>query len=110
MKPTEQTRRDFIKTTATATAGVSLAMSSAASYGRILGANDRLNLSVVGLHSRGMALLESAMNAAGNSVHFHSICDVDSNVLAEKSVEIENWSVMHRCRLKIFARFLTNLM
>jgi predicted dehydrogenase len=88
MKKTEQSRRAFIKTTATATAGLSLAMSSAASYARILGANDRLNLSVVGLRSRGMALLESAINAGGSSVHFHSVCDVDANVLAEKSAEI----------------------
>ncbi len=88
MKQPEQSRRDFIKTTAMATAGVSLAMTSAASYARIIGANDRINLSVVGLRSRGMALLESALNAGGNTVHFHSICDVDSKVLAKKSAEI----------------------
>jgi predicted dehydrogenase len=88
MKQTEQSRRDFIKTTAMATAGVSLAMTSAASYARIIGANDRINLSVVGLRSRGMALLESAVNAGGKSVHFHSICDVAADVLAEKSADI----------------------
>ena len=88
MSESQQTRRDFIKTTATATAGLSLAMSSAASYARILGANDRINISMVGMRSRGMALFESAFNAAGNLLHVDSIYDVDSRVLAEKSAEI----------------------
>ncbi len=88
MSKSQQTRREFIKTTATASAGLSLALSSAASYARILGANDRINLSVAGLNNRGMALIQSAINAAGDSVHIHSICDVDSRVIAEKSAQI----------------------
>jgi len=101
-----QSRRNFIKTSATAGAGLSLAMSSAASYARILGANDRINLGVVGMHNRGMALSESAVNAGGDSVHFHSICDVDSQVLAEKSAELTKLVGYTPATAKDFRRLL----
>ena len=43
------TRREFIDTLAVG--GVGLAISSSArSYGRIMGSNDRLNFAVIGLH------------------------------------------------------------
>ena len=83
-----QSRRDFIRTTTAATAGLSLAMSSAASYARILGANDRINLSCAGMRNRGMGLLESAYKSAGSQMHVDSICDVDSRELADKSAQL----------------------
>lgn len=50
---TKTTRRSFVKTVAAGAAGASLAMSMpAASYGRILGANDRVRLGVVGFSNR----------------------------------------------------------
>ena len=73
MNKSHQSRREFIKTGANVGAGLSLALSSAASYSRVLGANDRINLAFVGLRSRGMALLESAIDASGNFVRVHSI-------------------------------------
>ena len=88
MNKSQRSRREFIKTSAKAGAGLSLALTSASSYARILGANDRIILSVAGLNNRGMALIQSAINAAGDSVHIHSICDVDSRVIAEKSAAI----------------------
>lgn len=90
MSDSRQSRRDFIKTTTAATAGLSLAMGSAASYARILGANDRINIACAGVRSRGMALMESAYKSAGKQVHFDSICDVDSRELADKSAAIES--------------------
>lgn len=50
----KQSRRDFIKKTSLATAGLyigSLAM-SAKSYGRIIGSNDRVNVGVIGFSDR----------------------------------------------------------
>ena len=88
MKITGQSRRDFIKGTTAATAGLTLASFSAASYARILGANDRINIACAGVRSRGMALMESAFKSAGSQVHFDSICDVDSRELADKSEAI----------------------
>jgi len=45
------TRRDFIKKTTLATAGVSMAM-KASSYDRVIGANDRINICFMGLGRR----------------------------------------------------------
>ncbi|RMG24724.1 MAG: twin-arginine translocation signal domain-containing protein [Bacteroidetes bacterium] len=73
-------RRNFIKTSAAATAGLTFAL-SAKSYGRILGANDRLNVAVVGMHGRGKALLRGIATVANSQVSY--LCDVDSRVLEE---------------------------
>ena len=88
MSESKQSRRSFIRNTTAATAGLSLAMTSAASYARILGANDRINLSYAGVRSRGMALAESAFKTGGNLTHVDSICDVDSRELADKAAQI----------------------
>jgi len=61
---------------ATGTAGLALA-TSARSYGQILGANDRLNFAIVGLHSRAYAHLaalkanrpEARIADASNAAH-----------------------------------------
>ncbi len=81
----KHTRRDFLRASAALGAGASMALSSAASYARILGANDRMNLAFAGVRSRGKALIESAAAVGGNSVNVHTLCDVDSNVLADIS-------------------------
>jgi predicted dehydrogenase len=71
------TRREF------AVGATGLAISSTAkSYGRILGSNDRLNFAVIGLNGRAYAHLSSltANQAAANITH---VCDVESNILAK---------------------------
>ncbi len=49
-------RRDFLKKVTASTAGVALGSTamgmSARSYGRIIGANDRLNIGIIGLGRR----------------------------------------------------------
>jgi predicted dehydrogenase len=71
------TRREFLATSA-ATLAVA---STAKSYSQILGANDRLNFAVIGLHSRAYAHL-SALKANQNDARITHVCDVDSNTLA----------------------------
>lgn len=78
-------RRTFIRQVATVGAGVSLALSGAKSYSRILGANDRIGLAFVGLRSRGKVLFESAHAVAGNGIGIHSLCDVDERVLGSEA-------------------------
>ncbi len=70
-------RRTFIKNASVAGAGVALGATafSARSYGRILGANDRVNFAIAGLHGRGQSLLE-AISKSENAMVSH-ICDVD---------------------------------
>ncbi len=65
-------------------AAISLGL-SAKSYGRILGANDRVNFGVAGLNGRGKSLLKSISASSNSTVGF--VCDVDSRAV-ENSKEI----------------------
>lgn len=75
-----ESRRDFLKKTALATAGIAFA-SSAKSYARIFGANERINFGIIGLHGRGYAHLEG-VRMSDNTFVTH-ICDVDKRELAK---------------------------
>ena len=59
----DQSRREFIKKSALTTAGIGLgAMAfSPKSYGRIIGANDRVNVGIVGFSDRAKGALIPAM-------------------------------------------------
>ena len=81
-----RTRRDFIKTTASATAGMAVGM-SARSYAQVVGANDRVNFAIVGLHGRGQAHLE-CLRGVPNTRVTH-ICDVDSREFAKFSADTQ---------------------
>jgi predicted dehydrogenase len=73
-----ENRRTFIKKTGTMAAGLTVAgkAMSASSYRRILGANDRLNVGVIGCMRRAEALRESFVGLK-NNVHIEAVCDVN---------------------------------
>jgi predicted dehydrogenase len=75
MKRSTATRRQFLKTTAAASAGVGLAYARLAS-GRAVGANERLNIGVIGVGGRGAADLAAV---AGENIV--ALCDVDEGRL-----------------------------
>lgn len=77
------TRRKFLQYTGGAIAGAAF---SASSYSRILGANDRLNVGVMGLRSRGIAVMDAFL-ATDNCTVSH-ICDVDRRLLKEVSNQL----------------------
>ncbi len=78
-KSTIYSRRSFIKTSAAVTAGLSMA-TTASAYANITGANDRLNVAVIGTNGRGNALIKSSL--ATDNVRLAYVCDVD-----KKSIE-----------------------
>jgi predicted dehydrogenase len=82
------TRREFLNTLATGAAGMAIA-SSARSYSQILGANDRLNFAVIGLHGRAGAHLSSLKANKANARISH-VCDVDSNTLKKFAADTEH--------------------
>ena len=63
--------------------------SSAKSYGRILGSNDRLNFAVIGLHGRAAAHL-SSLNANKDTARVSHVCDVDGNILKDFASSAEH--------------------
>ncbi|GLR18951.1 Gfo/Idh/MocA family protein [Portibacter lacus] len=79
-------RRTFIKKTTLATTGVVLGSSviSAKSYRNIIGANDRVVLGSIGIRSRGYELLKSFTSMYNDNVVVKTLCDVDSDLFAER--------------------------
>ena len=73
------TRREFLDALAIGAAGLA-AGTTAKSYARILGSNERLNFAVIGLNGRGYAHL-SSLNANRSVARISHVCDVDGNIL-----------------------------
>ena len=91
MKKATNSRREFIKNSAGMTAAIVvggvLPGYSALSYKRIIGSNERIRISAIGVNSRGNALATNFANQSNSEV-LH-ICDVDSRAIdkCKKSVE-----------------------
>jgi len=73
------TRREFLDALAVSAATLAAA-TTAKSYSRILGSNDRLNFAVIGLNGRAYAHL-SALKANQSAARISHVCDVDGDVL-----------------------------
>jgi hypothetical protein len=70
-------RRDFVKRTALISTGLTVggAAASAKSYRRIAGANDRIQIAIIGLGRRLGAFYEP-ISKGGNNVELRYLCDV----------------------------------
>ncbi|MEA1877334.1 MAG: Gfo/Idh/MocA family oxidoreductase [Bacteroidota bacterium] len=79
-------RRDFIKKTAVGAAGIAVGAHafSAKSYSRIIGANERVTLGVIGLRGRGGGLLNSFAGMYDDGVIIKTICDVDTQFFNQR--------------------------
>src|ERR1700751_2067194 len=73
------TRREFLDALALGAAALAVG-TTAKSYARTLGANDRLNFAVIGLNGRGYAHL-SSLKANRIAARISHVCDVDTNIL-----------------------------
>ena len=73
------TRREFLDGAVAGAAGLAIG-STAKSYARIIGSNNRLNFAVIGLNGRGYAHLSSLKANKANARISH-VCDVESNIL-----------------------------
>ena len=90
------TKREFLKGTAAATAVVAggiLPGFSALSYNRIVGSNEKIRMSVMGVNSRGKALAENF--ARQSNCEVVNICDVDRRAM-EKCIVAVNEIQKHQ--------------
>jgi predicted dehydrogenase len=55
--------------------------------GKVLGANDRVNLAVIGMRGQGGSHVGSFPKIAG--VHLKTLCDIDENVMARQAARVE---------------------
>jgi len=84
-------RRNFIKKTATAAAGIGLVGSanamSAKSYNNIIGSNDRINLAIQGLGRRYGGFIDG-IAAKENNVRLKYLCDVMPSQLDKAQIKV----------------------
>ena len=85
-------RRSFIKKTAAASAFIGLGgvlpQFTAKSYGRIIGANNRLKVSLMGVNGRGTSLAQNF--AIQNNCDVIHVCDVDSRAITKCLVSLKD--------------------
>lgn len=55
--------------------------------GRVLGANDRVNMAIIGVRGQGRGHIGGFGAIAG--VHLKTLCDIDENVSAQRAAEVE---------------------
>jgi predicted dehydrogenase len=78
-KPNSLTRRQFLSRTMLAAGAATLSFPY---VGRVLGANDRINIACIGVGGKGDSDSSDAASCGGNIV---AICDVDKNTLGSKA-------------------------
>ena len=78
------TRREFLDGAVAGAASLAIS-STAKSYARIIGSNNRLNFAVIGLNGRGYAHLSSLKANKANARISH-VCDVESNILRKFAI------------------------
>ncbi|MDR8389914.1 Gfo/Idh/MocA family oxidoreductase [Aliifodinibius sp. S!AR15-10] len=105
MENKKNTRREFLKKIALGTAGVSFGL-SAKSYGNIIGANDRLNVAIMGVNGRGSSLAENFVNEKNTRVTH--VCDVEEKALAKGVKRVINGQSSKPEAVKDFRNILDN--
>lgn len=80
------TRRTFIKQAAGTSLAVSALANTAVSYARVLGANDRVNVVVMGVGGRGIVLTQDFIDEGNASIV--GICDPDVRRVDEAQVKL----------------------
>jgi predicted dehydrogenase len=78
------TRRQFLSRTALATGAISMSFPY---VGRVLGANERINVACIGVNGKGDSDSDHAAACGGNMV---AICDVDEQNIRRKSRQFES--------------------
>src|SRR3984957_3515825 len=98
------TRRKFIDTLAVSTTGLALA-TTARSYARILGSNERVNFAVIGLNGRAYAHL-AALKASRKEGRISHVCAVESTILQKVAGQAESHVGQTPVVAKLFRKVL----
>ena len=95
-KRKEISRRQFLTRSTQTAAGVVAATTLASragprtvpvARGRVIGANERINMAVIGIRGRGRGLTSGFAKIPG--VHVKTLCDIDEHLFADRVKEIE---------------------
>jgi predicted dehydrogenase len=86
-------RRDFIKKSAVGTAAITLGgmQLSAKSYNSVVGANERLNLAVIGIRGQGGTHISSFLGMRDSkNVRIKTLCDADEATFANRVKQVKD--------------------
>ncbi len=92
-------RRQFFRMAAGATIGL-----SALSYGKVLGANQRIILGIIGSGGRGRNLMNSFLKVGKEELEFAGVCDVYEHSMAEGMKLAGNRAKNHDDHKELLAR------
>ena len=83
------TRRNFIKNTAAGSAGIAIGslLMPSLSFGNILGANERLNVAIIGVRSRAKILTMGIHKYKDAKIIY--TCDVDEDIIAKNNIFLQ---------------------
>ncbi len=84
-------RREFIKKSVLGTAGIAMSgvAFSARSYRSIMGANDRINIAVIGIHGQGGTHINNfGRLKESKNVQIKTICDADEQFFADRAKNV----------------------
>ena len=89
---THTDRRDFIKQGLIGAAGITIGTlaTSARSYAQIRGANDRINMAVIGVRNQGTVHLQNLSGLKdSHNVQIRTVCDTDERLFARAVALVE---------------------
>lgn len=90
MKPRASSRRNFLRQgLATGAAGWAATHMTAASYGRVIGANDRIQLGLIGCGGRGQYILREMTRPPAGNTQVAAVCDIWKQRIAAYPAEAE---------------------
>ena len=105
MKKVKPTRRTFLQSATSLVAGsVLLSPFASSAESRVLGANERIHVGLIGAKGMGFADLDDALKVPG--VECAAICDIDDSVLDMRIAEVTKRQGKAPARYKDFRRML----
>jgi len=81
------TRRRFLQSTSAAVAGSSVLLCGTKASGRVLGANDKIRVAIVGVNGRGASHIQGYLEQANAEIAY--LVDPDQSVLARRLKDVE---------------------
>lgn len=92
MKDETMSRRDFVKGTTAVSAGLAISTMNLIDPTRVLGANDRVNVGIIGPGSRGGSLMKSFHKSDRElNMELNAVCDLWRLRREQRSEEIAKW-------------------
>jgi len=87
MSEKQQSRRSFLKGSAKTAAGLAAASAVIAKPGRVLGANDTINMAIIGIRGRGREHYRQFLKH--DNVRITTLCDIDERLFPERVADVE---------------------